>query len=540
LQIVTTAGCVSEVSRYIFGVPAPDVQFYTNTGCSGVPVCFSDQSTSLISPISVRNWNFGDPQSGNNTSADSAVCHTYQMNGSFQAILRVNNFFGCSDSLIKSINIHQSPNVGFIYLDSCSSETIQFIDTTTYASWNPCLQRIWNWGDGTRDTVPNPVHKFPGPGSYNISLDIKSLQCLNRYIRTVLIKPVPLSLFNAQDVCEGVPVEFTNLSNAPGDTILESQWIFDSLGFSSLTNPSFLFPEPGNFTVNLSVTTSSNCIHDTSFVIQVYTRPSSGFDYTIIPHDPEFEVCFTNQSVNATTYLWNFGDNQFSSLFAPCHFYPTGDTFTVTLHAINSALCADSIQKKLFVDSPFMDLILKEFTLENKNDKLLLNLSLSNNSNRFWENFYVQIEQDGQQFFWLELDTILPPYSDFTMEREIPGIHLFNTTHKYYCVTTGNQNIFESNMTNNSLCKLNVVVPELLSYTIVENIITLNFIVPDIDIFYLKLYSLDGNLVQSHEYNNIKSGIVDLQYSSFGIQSGIYIIEYYTKSFMSNIKIFIN
>ncbi len=44
-------------------------------------------------------------------------------------------------------------------------------------------------------------------------------------------------------------------------------------------------------------------------------------------------VKFSNQSTDAATYSWNFGDDSTSTLEAPGHIYLTGGTYTVTLNA---------------------------------------------------------------------------------------------------------------------------------------------------------------------------------------------------------------
>lgn len=56
-----------------------------------------------------------------------------------------------------------------------------------------------------------------------------------------------------------------------------------------------------------------------------------------------YNVQFTNNSVNANTYLWDFGDNGASSTaFAPTYTYPADGNYTVTLIANPNTACADT------------------------------------------------------------------------------------------------------------------------------------------------------------------------------------------------------
>ena len=60
--------------------------------------------------------------------------------------------------------------------------------------------------------------------------------------------------------------------------------------------------------------------------------PVANFTFTI----DNLNVQFTNQSRNATTYLWSFGDGTTSDFVNPSHTYPGAGTYYVTLQATNS------------------------------------------------------------------------------------------------------------------------------------------------------------------------------------------------------------
>lgn len=59
-------------------------------------------------------------------------------------------------------------------------------------------------------------------------------------------------------------------------------------------------------------------------------------------------VAFRNLSLNATSYLWDFGDGNTSTLENPMHTYITGGNFTVTLTATGAGM-ADSYQQPITI-----------------------------------------------------------------------------------------------------------------------------------------------------------------------------------------------
>lgn len=59
--------------------------------------------------------------------------------------------------------------------------------------------------------------------------------------------------------------------------------------------------------------------------------PKSNFNYVVSGNT----ISFTNYSVNATTYGWNFGDGDTSAMNSPTHTYSSPGNYTVTLIASN-------------------------------------------------------------------------------------------------------------------------------------------------------------------------------------------------------------
>jgi gliding motility-associated-like protein len=145
--------------------------------------------------------------------------------------------------------------------------------------------------------------------------------------------------------CDSVLVNFNNTSNNATSYL----WIINQTDSSTLTNASFTYHATGTYFVALIAYNSSPCgtVSDTSVqIITVTVNPSAQALFTpdstlgCIP----FNVNFTNNSTNAISYNWAFGDNNFSTDITPNHTYNSVGTYTVTLIANGAGGCNDTTQ----------------------------------------------------------------------------------------------------------------------------------------------------------------------------------------------------
>lgn len=90
-------------------------------------------------------------------------------------------------------------------------------------------------------------------------------------------------------------------------------------------------------------------------------------------------VVFSNQSSNANSYLWNFGDGNSSTTANPTHTYLLAGTYTVSLKATNT-YGSDTETKNNFIKVEavsFPDLNISDFTMEPENPVVDQNIVFS-------------------------------------------------------------------------------------------------------------------------------------------------------------------
>lgn len=103
--------------------------------------------------------------------------------------------------------------------------------------------------------------------------------------------------------------------------------------------------------------------------------PVADFSYSGAGLAPS-NVVFTNNSINAITYLWDFGDNTTSTQASPFHVYKKGGVYTVSLTANNEGL-TNKISKTVNIQSPTS---LKITSIK------LLAMPFTNSSGAGWDN----------------------------------------------------------------------------------------------------------------------------------------------------------
>jgi len=140
-------------------------------------------------------------------------------------------------------------------------------------------------------------------------------------------------------------------------------------------NPQTFNPPLVDVTYKLQVTDSMGCSAESSFF---YESIHVKADFSVEPSSGEapLEVTFTDKSVRAATYKWEFGDDSVSVLSNPKpHTYYIPDEYSVKL-TIESALhCIDSVRfEKIVVDDSKLE-IPNVFTPNEDgiNDKFMVN-----------------------------------------------------------------------------------------------------------------------------------------------------------------------
>ncbi len=329
-----TSGAVTNLDLNVGEVPL--VADFTGTPTAGfapLAVQFTDLSSGFHDTWS---WSFGD---GSSSTAENPV-HVYTSPGTFTVSLTVRDLSsGTEDTETKSSYIKVSGLPGSPVAQFTANVTlgdaplpVQFTDLSAGSpfEWG------WNFGDGGTSFLQNPVHTYTTPGTYTVSLSIRSVSGTDSEIKTNFIRvttPQPKANFTANETT-GVapfPVAFMDLSSGSPAAWL---WNFGDGATSTQRNPTHTYTSAGIFTVSLRV---SNAAGNDTLTRPDYINVSS----SLLPHasftgNPTagyapLVVQFNDTSTgNPVSWLWVFGDGGMATVPNPLHSYLAG-TYTVTL-----------------------------------------------------------------------------------------------------------------------------------------------------------------------------------------------------------------
>lgn len=96
----------------------------------------------------------------------------------------------------------------------------------------------------------------------------------------------------------------------------------------------------GTYTV--VVTDANGCTSSSTASISNIQTVTAGFGASPMSGAIPFNVTFTDNSTNAVSWQWNFGDNGTSTSQNPTYTYTTGGVYTVTLIVTNASGCSDT------------------------------------------------------------------------------------------------------------------------------------------------------------------------------------------------------
>jgi gliding motility-associated-like protein len=186
----------------------------------------------------------------------------------------------------------------------------------------------------------------------------------------VIVNAAPTAAFSADVTagCAPLCVNFLDSSTVINGSITGWLWDFGDNTSSTLQIPPVhCYNTPGVYTVILTVTTASGCAQSITVAnyISVYATPVAAFGATPLPTtilSPT--INFTDNSQNASSWLWSFGDinNSSSSMQNPSFTYQEADCYSVILQVTSSNGCQDTAALPVCIETDVTIYVPNTFT----------------------------------------------------------------------------------------------------------------------------------------------------------------------------------
>lgn len=363
----------------------------------------------------VKDMNGNDvapPQTKTDKSAATFVVGSSVQTNYFFSITATNQC-GISATSVP-IAVPMSPQDIAAIISSTDSKTDCFPFTTILSNSSggtSYYYKITN-PDGTVTQMPavsgTQQYTFPNPGTYSIQLFASDACSLNvpSNLLTYIIYPQPAPDFTSSIDCTNTAT-FTNITGNTNNAIAY-EWDFGD-GSAKTNEPSpqhaYVYDaQHPKYTVTLTATNSSTqCSNIITHDIEVSPLLTAQFDVTPFTtiNIPDYHFNFIDKSIGApTSWLWDFGDGQTSTLQNPGHTYAYGSvgdhkvTLTVTkqlcgISTTTQTVTITGVPGQLYLPNAFIPTsnteILRTFMAKGAGIKTLLLQIFNNYGQLVWQ-----------------------------------------------------------------------------------------------------------------------------------------------------------
>ncbi|HVI46607.1 MAG TPA: PKD domain-containing protein [Chitinophaga sp.] len=303
-------------------------------------------------------WDFGD-NSGIVIGRDT-ISHTYNNVGTYLVRLVKFDAASCNGSDTAYIQVKLGTNEGKFDFTAtrqqpCDALSYLFDLTSPVLSQFKDSSFTLDLGDGTPLQYVGPSkfpypHQYKNAGVYNVTLTLIDTNFCNAPqadMKPLRVAVNVIAQFNMPDtLCVGDQVKMDN-TTLGGESFL---WTFEDDGSQSTDPyPTHTFNRAGQWSIKLVAIDDNTCNKKDSVIkiVTVENPPKVDFDFSPAKPVENTPVTFTNLSIGAVHYLWNFGDGDTSSLANPTHQYLRTGTYNVCLTGANAAGCTETVCKQV-------------------------------------------------------------------------------------------------------------------------------------------------------------------------------------------------
>ncbi len=395
-------GCGNDTFNVVFRTlpdPIPDFTRSDSAICHNESITFTNMTTltdgmDLPSDATVE-WDFGDGA----TSTDRSPSHIFTNSSNMIDITYTVTLFvdyqGCVDSVSKDVTIYPAPRVDFQISNVCGGDSVQVVNNS-FGKGN--LHYFWSATPSTsitfnNDTLEEPTISIMTSSNSDLTFDITLIvesedSCTSSLTQELLVFGDPTASIQGDSIlCKNIETRFQSLAPSVSSDLAPDAfyiWNFGDGNQDTIDAPERVvdhtYLDTGVYNVMLTVINTAGCVNIDSFRVCVIDVPDADFTKTLISFENDSftvrdsvqgksndEICgpivglkvsdlsftYDKAGVN-TSYLWDFGNGQTSTLKSPPTIYYEQDdhasiTYLITLTLDDGFCGSHSIQDTITI-----------------------------------------------------------------------------------------------------------------------------------------------------------------------------------------------
>ena len=359
LEVSSPEGCSQAYSLDLLVVEAPiaDFEIPENEGCEPFDLELINLGSGYLPAFT---WVIGnDSIDGENPGI--IELYAGEADSIYNIQLIASN--ACGYDLVEStVRVFPMPLAEFGLSEpfGCSPFEVFFSNTST---GNPD-EFFWDFGNGNTSIDLNPGSQIYTVDStfldFTIELIAENHCGRDTHQREIRVFPPNVTAFIEMPAVEAcAPHQLQPASFSTPGAHLNWEVLFDGevIAGSNERFPQFSLEEAGEYTIVLK---ASNCgVHSDTTLFRLLESPELEFDH-------QKEVClddqvfFSNQSINGTSPLWDFGDGNQSNQISPVHVYEEPGIYLISLFMEHpETACPVQLEKEIRVlERPEPDFII--------------------------------------------------------------------------------------------------------------------------------------------------------------------------------------